>query len=144
MGDLLGQDTTDPSLLLNLAWSSFESLKQESLFGQAQHPHALGLPFLTSLQPDLKLQSVERFRMLGTKAGPHEALGAMPVISKILLFSPPRTGNSDSLELLLSLFCLTAPNTAFDFSGFLTSSSSWTFPHFYTSVSWCGLFSVGT
>lgn len=54
MGDLLGQDTTDPSLLLNLAWLSFGLLKQESLFGQAQHPRALGLPFLTSLQPDCK------------------------------------------------------------------------------------------
>lgn len=54
MGDLLGQDTTDPTLLLNLAWLSFELLKQESLFGQAQHPRALGLPLLTSLQPDHK------------------------------------------------------------------------------------------
>lgn len=54
MGDLLGQDTTDPTLLLNLAWLSFEPLKQESLFEQAQHPRALGLPLLTSLQPDHK------------------------------------------------------------------------------------------
>lgn len=80
----------------------------------------------------VSLPSVERFRMLGTKAGPHEALGALPVITRILSFSPLRTGNSESLALLLSLFCLTVPNIAFDFSGFLICLHS---GHSHTSIS---------
>lgn len=109
--------------VLNLAWLNLLSRLSRSLYLDNPSTHVplgwLSLPLCSQI---CKPSFCRKMWNAGDKSRATWSIrdSAMPGISKTPLFFLPAKNKQFWLWLLLlSLFCLTLPNTAFDFSGFL-------------------------